>query len=313
MRATFHASVRRACELAQIPRSTYRFERNPQRDEPLRKRLIELAQEKPRYGYRRLWVLIRWEGEVVNHKRLFRIYRAAGLSVKRKRRKRLVRVCQPRTQPTAPNEEWSLDFVHDRLANGRAVRVLGVVDTFTRECLALEVDTSFASPRVTRVLDAIIAERGRPQRLRMDNGSELTSRHFLSWGVDWKLELAYIQPGKPVENAHVESFNGKLRDECLNVSWFRNLWQARARIEAWRKEYNCERPHSSLGYQTPEAFRNACAPSLRNLPMPQILAPVKATLRAPAAALTVAAVCLPDPMSEAKEQTKALPQRENVV
>lgn len=305
--------MRRSCELAQIPRSTYRFERNTQRDEPLRKRLIELAQEKPRYGYRRLWVLIRWEGEVVNHKRLFRIYRAAGLSVKRKRRKRLVRVCQPRTQPTAPNEEWSLDFVHDRLANGRAVRVLGVVDTFTRECLALEVDTSFASPRVTRVLDAIIAKRGRPQRLRMDNGSELTSRHFLSWGVDWKLELAYIQPGKPVENAHVESFNGKLRDECLNVSWFRNLWQARARIDAWRREYNSERPHSSLGYQTPEAFRNACAPSLRNLEMPQILAPVKATLRAPTAALTVAAVCLPDPMSEAKEQTKALQQKENVV
>jgi putative transposase len=154
--------VNEAEELAQIPRSTYRFERNTQRDEPLRKRLIDLAQEKPRYGYRLLWVLIRWQGEVVNHKRLFRIYRAAGLSVKRKRRKRLVRVCQPRTQPTAPNEEWSLHFVHDRLANGRAVRVLGVVDTFTREWLALEVDTSFASPRVTRVPDPIIAERGRP-------------------------------------------------------------------------------------------------------------------------------------------------------
>jgi putative transposase len=219
--ATFHASVRRACGLAQIPRSTYRFERDREHDGPLRVRLTELAQEKPRYGYRRLAVLIRWEGMVVNHKRLFRIYRAAGLSVKRKRRKRLVRACQPRTRPTAPNEEWSLDFVHDRLANGRAVRVLGVMDTFTRECLALEVDTSFASPRVTRVLDAIIAERGRPQRLRMDNGSELTSRHFLSRGVDWKLELAYIQPGKPIENAYVESFNGKLRDECLNVSWFR--------------------------------------------------------------------------------------------
>ncbi|MGA3035748.1 MAG: DDE-type integrase/transposase/recombinase [Terracidiphilus sp.] len=166
--ATFHASVRRVCELAQIPRSTYRFERDRQRDEPLRLRLIELAQEKPRYGYRRLRVLLGWEGTVVNHKRLFRIYSAAGLSVKRKRRKRLVRACQPRTRPTAPNEEWSLDFVHDRLANGRAVRVLGVMDTFTRECLALEVDTSFASPRVTRVLDAIIAERGRPQRLLMD-------------------------------------------------------------------------------------------------------------------------------------------------
>jgi putative transposase len=311
--ANFGASVRRACELAQIPRSTYRFQRDVRRDESLRERLIELAQEKPRYGYRRLLVLIRWDGMVVNHKRLFRIYHAAGLSVKRKRRKRLVRACQPRSRSTAPNQEWSLDFVHDRLASGRTVRVLGVVDTFTRECLALEVDTSFASRRVTRVLDEVIAERGRPQRLLMDNGSELTSRHFLSWGMDWKLELAYIQPGKPVQNAHVESFNARLRDECLNVSWFRNLWQARARIAAWRQEYNSERPHSSLGYQTPEAFRNAYAPSLRNLEMPQILAPVKATLRAPAAALTVAAVCLPDPLSETKEQTKAAQQPGNVV
>jgi putative transposase len=147
--------------------------------------------------------------------------------------------------------------VHDRLASGRSVRVLGVVDTFTRECLALRVDTSFASRRVTRLLDEVIAERGRPRRLVMDNGSELTSRHFLSRGVDWKLELAYIQPGKPVQNAYVESFNGKLRDECLNVSWFRNLWQARVRIAAWRREYNSARPHSSLGYQTPEAFREA--------------------------------------------------------
>lgn len=311
--AHFPTSVRRACELALIPRSTFRFQRDASRDEPLRTRLVELAQEKPRFGYRRLQVLMQWEGTVVNHKRLFRIYRAAGLSVKRKRRKRLVRACSPRSRPTAPNEEWSLDFVHDRLASGRAIRVLGVVDTFTRECLALEVDTSFASRRVTRVLDGIIMQRGRPKRLLMDNGSELTSRHFLSWGTEWKLELAYIQPGKPVQNAHVESFNGKLRDECLNVSWFRNLWQARARIEAWRKEYNCERPHSSLGYQTPEAFCNACAPSLRKLEIQQILAPVKATLRAPAAALTAAAVCLPDPYIEAKEQTKAPEQQDNVV
>jgi putative transposase len=311
--AHFPTSVRRACELALIPRSTYRFERDRTRDEPLRTRLIELAQEKPRFGYRRLLVLLRWAGTVVNHKRLFRVYRAAGLSVKRKRRKRLVRVCSPRTRPTAPNEEWSLDFVYDRLASGRAIRVLGVVDTFTRECLALEVDTSFASRRVTRVLDEIIAERGRPARLVMDNGSELTSRHFLSWGVDWKLELAYIQPGKPVQNAYVESFNGKLRDECLNVSWFRNLWQARVRINAWRREYNSARPHSSLGYRTPEAFRRAYAPSLRNAEMPQILTAVKATLSAPAAALTAAPVCLPIPEIEAKEQTKALMLEENVV
>jgi putative transposase len=258
---SFATSVRRACELALIPRSTFRFQRDLTRDEPLRARLIELAQEKPRYGYRRLLVLIRWDGMVVNHKRVFRLYRAAGLSVKRKRRKRLVRACSPRTRPTAPNQEWSLDFVHDRLANGRAVRVLAVVDTFTRECLALEVDTSFASRRVTRVLDEIIAARGKPKRLLMDNGSELTSRHFLSWGVDWKLELAYIQPGKPVQNAYVESFNGKLRDECLNVSWFRNLWHARARIDAWRTEYNSARPHSSLGYLTPNEFARRRAPS----------------------------------------------------
>ncbi len=140
--ANFPASVRRACELTLIPRSTFRFQRDATRDEPLRTRLVELAQEKPRFGYRRLLVLMRWDGMVVNHKRLFRIYRSAGLSVKRKRRKRLVRACSPRMRPTAPNEEWSLDFVHDRLASGRAIRVLGVVDTFTRECLALEVDTS---------------------------------------------------------------------------------------------------------------------------------------------------------------------------
>lgn len=314
LRASFPTSVRRACELAQIPRPTFRCERDTQRDEPLRMRLIELAQDKPRYGYRRLLVLIRWDGTVVNHKRLFRIYHAAGLSVKRKRRKRLVPACSPRSRPTAPNEGWSLDFVHDRLANGRAVRVLGVVDTFTRECLALEVDTSFASRRVTRVLDEIIAERGRPRRLLMDNGSELTSRHSLSWGVDWKLELAYIQPGKPVQNAYVESFNGKLRDECLNVSWFRNLWQARARIAAWRREYNSARPHSSLGYQTPEAFREAHPPSPRSVEMPQILVAVKAKpCRAPAAALTAAPVCGPDSESGATEKTKELILDSNVV
>ncbi len=304
--ANFPASVRRACELALIPRSTFRFQRDKQRDEALRTRLIELAQDKPRYGYRRLLVLIRWGGTVVNHKRLFRIYRAAGLSVKRKRRKQLVRACQPRALPTAPNQEWSLDFVHDRIASGRSIRILAVVDTFTRECLKLEVETSFASQRVTRVLDEVIAERGRPQRLVMDNGSELTSRHFLSWGAEWKLQLAYIQPGKPVQNAYVESFNGKLRDECLNVSWFRNLWHARLLIESWRRDYNSMRPHSGLGYRTPEAFRESFAPSPRNVEMQQILAPVKATLRAPAAALTAAAVCLPESNNEAKEKTNEL-------
>ena len=174
--------------------------------------------------------------------------------MKRKRRKRLVRVGQPAFMPTQPNQQWSIDFVHDRLASGRSMRVLSVVDTFTRECLALEVDTSPPSRRVTRALDDVIAQRGRPERIRMDNGSELTSRHFLAWGVDRRIELAHIQPGKPTQNAYVESFNGRFRDECLNVSWFLNLWEARRKITAWRAEYNQHRPHSSLAYRTPNEF-----------------------------------------------------------
>ena len=155
---------------------------------------------------------------------------------------------------TAANQEWALDFVHDAVGCGRAIRVLSVVDAYTRECLALEVDTSFASRRVTRVLEAIIAERGMPQAIRCDNGPELTSRHFLAWCIERKIELVHIQPGRPMQNGRVESFHGKLRDECLRVSWFGNLFEARRKIAAWRKEYNQERPHSSLGYRTPEEF-----------------------------------------------------------
>ena len=190
----------------------------------------------------------------MNHKRVFRVYQAAGLCVKRRLRKRLVRAGQPQMTASAPNEQWAIDFVHDRLASGRTIRVLTVVDTFTRECLALEVDSCLPSRRVTRALDDVIFKRGRPESIRMDNGSELTSRHFLAWGVDRRISLNYIQPGKPVQNAYAESFNGKLRDECLNTSWFVNLWEARRRIRRRRDEYNNQRPHSSLGYLTPREF-----------------------------------------------------------
>jgi putative transposase len=217
-----------------------------------------LAHEKPRYGYRRLGILLRREGQIVNHKRVFRVYRAAGLSVRRKKRKRLMRVGQPSIAATRPNQQWAIDFVHDRMANGRTMRVLSIVDTFTRECLALEVDTCLPSRRVTRALDGVIAERGKPERIRMDNGAELTSRHFLAWGIERRIELVHIQPGKPIQNAHVESFNGRLRDECLNTQWFRNLWHARRQIAAWRREFNQERPHSSLDYRTPDEFFQAC-------------------------------------------------------
>jgi len=254
----FAASQRKACELANIARSSFRYRANTEKDNALKEKLTQLAHEKPRYGYRRLVVLLRREGHVVNHKKVFRVYRAAGLSVKRKKRKRLVRIGQPAFTAIRPNQQWAIDFVHDRMANGRTIRVLSVMDTFTRECLALEVDTCLPSQRVTRALDRVIAKRGKPERIRMDNGSELTSRHFLAWGTDQCIELAHIQPGKPIQNAHVESFHGRLRDECLNTQWFRNLWHARRQIAAWRNEFNQQRPHSSLNYRTPNEFAQAC-------------------------------------------------------
>jgi putative transposase len=254
----FAASQRKACELANIARSSFRYRANTDKDDSLREKLTQLAHEKPRYGYRRLAVLLRREGQIVNHKRVFRVYRAAGLSVKRKKRKRLMRIGQPAFTASRPNQQWAIDFVHDRMANGRTIRVLSVVDTFTRECLALEVDTCLPSRRVIRALDRVIAVRGKPERIRMDNGSELTSRHFLAWGIDQRIELVHIQPGKPIQNAHVESFHGRLRDECLNTQWFRNLWHARRQIAAWRDEFNQQRPHSSLDYRTPHEFAQAC-------------------------------------------------------
>jgi putative transposase len=220
----------------------------------LREKLIRLAREKPRYGYRRLQVLVEREGDRVNHKRLLRVYREAGLCLKRKKRRHCVRVGSTRRQLTGANQEWALDFAHDVLATGRTIRVLSVVDAFTRECLALEVDTGFSSRRVTRVLEKIIAVRGRPQAIRSDNGPEFTSRHYLSWALEWKVELQHIQPGKPTQNAHVESFHGRLREECLRVSWFGNLYDARQKVTGWKMEYNEQRPHSSLGYRTPSEF-----------------------------------------------------------
>lgn len=236
-----------------------------QRDEDLRQKLIELAREKPRYGYRRLHILLSREGEVVNHKRVWRVYQPAGLSVKRRKRKRLQRIGRPLEPVTQANEEWAIDFVSDALATGRVIRVLSVLDAYTRQCLALEADTSFASRRVTRVLEKAMREYGWPRRIRCDNGPELTSRHFLAWTMERRIELVHIQPGRPMQNGRVESFHGKLRDECLNVSWFRNLFDARSKIARWRREYNEERPHTALGYLTPaEAARRA----MERLPFP---------------------------------------------
>jgi putative transposase len=235
LRVTYVVSERRVCGLLGMAVTTYRYH-SQRTDEPLRTRLVELARSKPRFGYRRLHGLLGRSGERVNHKRLHRVYREAGLAIRRKKRKHCVREGKPLLARTSANQEWALDFVHDAVACGRAIRGLSVVDAYTRECLALEVDTSFASRRVTRVLDQIITERGRPGAIRCDNGPEFTSRHFLAWAVERQIELLHIQPGKPTQNARVESFHGRLREECLRVSWFQNLFDARRRIAPWRTD-----------------------------------------------------------------------------
>ena len=221
----------------------------------LRSELLKLARQKPRYGYRRLHVLLERRGHEVNVKRVYRLYLEEGLSVRRKKRKRLVRDRAVEPRLTGPNQEWAMDFVTDGLATGRMVRILTVVDAYTRECLALEADFSLGSGRVTRVLERAIAERGRPEQVRSDNGPEFTSRRMIGWAEEWKVGLVNIQPGRPMQNGHVESFNGRLRDECLNTSWFRTLNDVRETLANWRREYNQERPHSSLDYRTPEEFR----------------------------------------------------------
>jgi putative transposase len=191
----------------------------------------------------------------VNVKRVYRLYREEGLMVRRQRRKRLVRSIPAESRLLRANQEWAIDFIVDGLASGRMVRILSVVDVYTRECLALEADTSLGSGRVIRVLERLIMEREMPENVRSDNGPEFTSRRMIGWAEERKLTLVHIQPGRPMQNGHVESFHGRLRDECLNAHWFRTLNDVRATLENWRQEYNCERPHSGLNYKTPEEFR----------------------------------------------------------
>jgi putative transposase len=288
LRAEFATSERHACGLLSIPRSSCRYE-SRRDDNALRQQLIKLAHEKPRFGYRRLHILLRRTGQRINHKRVQRVYRSAGLCVRRIRRKRLTRSYVSPLILTEPNQEWAIDFASDVTASGRRLRVFSVVDAFTRECLALETDTSMPSQRVTRVLQAIVNQRGTPQFLRSDNGPEVSSRHYLAWCVERSISTIHIQPGKPTQNGHIESFHGRFRDECLNASWFWNLWDARRKIACWRMDYNLQRPHSSLGYRTPAEFASdwaqAAPPSVCTNTTP--LEPLQGqALWAPTAALT---------------------------
>lgn len=253
----YGVSQRRACGALGLARSSVRYKSRRRARPGLNEAMRRHAAARPRFGYRRIHALLRREGHVVNHKALYRLYRAEGLSVRKRRRKRVSSTeRRPLPAPTRPNERWSMDFVSDALAGGRVFRTLNVVDDFTRECLAIEVDTSLSGFRVARVLAALIAERGAPARVVSDNGPEFTSRALDAWAHKAGVELHFITPGKPIENAYCESFNGRFRDECLNQSWFTSLDDARRRISDWRIDYNDVRPHSSLDNMTPSEFRD---------------------------------------------------------
>ena len=254
MTETSH-SQRRACALVGMDPKTYRYESRRPDDAGIRKRLRELAEQRRRFGYRRLHILLAREGIRLNHKKLYRIYREERLTVrKRGGRKRAFGTRAPLLLPWNRNQRWSLDFLADALADGRRFRILAVVDDFSRECLARVVDTSLSGVRVARELDRIVELRGRPRMLVSDNGTELTSNAILRWQQDSGVGWHYIAPGKPMQNGFVESFNGRLRDECLNEHLFAGLAEARRIIAEWRYDYNTTRPHTSLDGLTPNEF-----------------------------------------------------------
>jgi len=255
LKAVMGLSERRACSFVGADRTMirYRFRRPP--DTELRTRLRDLAHERRRFGYRRLFVLLRREGERSGINRIYRLYREEGLVVRKRRsRRRAVGTRVPIPVEARPNARWSLDFVHDQFACGRRFRVLNIVDDATRECLAAIPDTSISGRRVARELAELIDRRGKPDMIVSDHGTEFTSNAILVWSKDHRVEWHYITPGKPMENAYVESFNGRMRDELLNETLFFGIDHARSAIAEWREDFNTVRPHSSLNYQTPAAY-----------------------------------------------------------
>ena len=247
--------VTRACGLVGISRSLFRYRSRRPPPAALLERLKALAADKRRYGYRRLHVELRREGFDVNRTRTYRLYREEGLAVRRIKRKRYaLGDRRPLPKPDAANRSWSMDFVSDGLADGRKLRCLAIVDDCTRECLAIDVDTSLTGRRVAGVLDRLADGRGLPRSITVDHGPEFEGAVLDAWAYAQNVQLAFIRPGKPVENAYIESFNGRFRDKCLNEHWFVTMAQARRIIENWRIEYNEERPHSSLGYRTPADY-----------------------------------------------------------
>jgi putative transposase len=252
----YQISERHACRLMGLGRSTHRYRgRKAERDRSLRTRLKELAAKRMRFGYRRLTAMLVREGMLANHKRVYRLYREEELAMRIRQRRR-IGWSGAVTSPAAakPNERWSMDFVSDCVSAGTVIRMLTIVDDCTRKCPAIEVDTSLGGLRVRRVLDRIASERGLPEAIVVDKGPEFRGRVLTAWSEERGVRLEFIQPGKPTQNAYIESFNGRLRDECLNANWFTSLSNARRKIETWRQHYNQQRPHSSLNYLPPAEF-----------------------------------------------------------
>jgi putative transposase len=260
-RTGFRVSERRACRLAGVARSSYRYRSQATDQTALRLRLRDLAATRVRYGYRRLHVLLRREGWRVNHKRVYRLYREEGLGIRVKRRKKLASAARVQPAPaTKPLERWSLDFLTDSLADGRRFRVLTIVDNVSRVSPAIEVGISLTGERVVEVLERLKRTTGTPARVAVDNGPEFISRALDAWAYQNGVQLEFSRPGKPTDNAFAESFNGHFRAECLDCHWFASLEEARHAIEAWRIEYNTERPHRALGQATPAAWMTAREP-----------------------------------------------------
>ena len=253
-------SQRRACDVLKVDRSSVRYQSIRPDDADLREAMKKVASERRRFGYRRIHVMLERQGIVMNQKKLRRLYREEKLQVrKRGGRKRALGTRRPMLVPDRPNERWSLDFVSDAFTDGRRFRVLAVVDDYSRECLALVADTSLSGLRVTRELNELIKLRGKPKTIVSDNGTELTSMAVLKWCQETNIEWHYIQPGKPMQNAFVESFNGSFRDECLNETLFTSLNEARTKIKERKDDYNQNRPHSSLGNLTPNEYARKMA------------------------------------------------------
>lgn len=255
----FKLSERVACKLAGLSRTMYRYQPKSRTDNSIRARLKELATQYPAYGYLLLHGLLKAEGFVINKKHTYRLYTEEGLQVRTKKRKKLTRPKQPMELPTATNQRWSMDFVSDQLSNGRRFRVLNVVDDYSREMLGQLVSTSISGQQVARFLDQLIEGRSKPSKVICDNGTEFTSKAMFFWSKETSVALGFIQPGKPTQNAFVESLNGKFRNECLNLHWFRTLSEAKYEIDLWREHYNHVRPHSSLNYMPPVEYARQVA------------------------------------------------------